>query len=207
MNYYDELLKQWDELYEEDNYTKLRELMNVELKMPYVPKELLNKIEELDALIPKENKEHHISLNDIEKMLKGDEECQMAACYALKEMNLRSHIELCEDFLISKGSEKAKAILIYALIEQEIKEEIKCIRHGLEINFTPSYMLLPQDSEGFALCYNALCHYYEKDPSSLSLALQLLSEEAIDALPLDIDENEGKEVAERIIKRLNELFL
>ena len=103
MNYYDEILDRINELIEKGDKDNAVRMIKNELDMPYVPRDLEEKLSELlRKLDDEEHKRPYVSDEQIESFLFKDEQHQLLAVSALDKKNLRNEIPLCKRFLASK---------------------------------------------------------------------------------------------------------
>ena len=146
MNYYEEILKEIKECIENKEYEQARRLIENELSVPYVPRDVERQLQEFLNTV-KEASFMPISLTDedIEKYLFMDEVHQLMAVDGLNKRNLREYIDLCQKYLSSQGYINAKALLIDSLIRQGINHEFS---YG-EDSFNPKEIMRPEESAGF----------------------------------------------------------
>jgi len=188
MNYYDELIEEIRSLLDSGDYLKASSLIENELSMAYVPKdvekklkEFKNELNDLTSITPS------ISDNDIIKYLNGDSNHQLIGCNELGKRNLRDYIDICNDFLNSNGFINVKALLIDSLIRQEVNYTFSCVNNGSLIKFNPKLLKPIEETLEFNRGINRLEEFYMKDASKQKLAIELLYKEALLALPNEID--------------------
>ena len=206
MTYYEELIRNLENFINTKQYKEAEELINSELRLPYIPSNVYDKLVELKDLIPKN--ETKLSLNDeeIEEYLKSSNEKQLIAVEVLNHKNLRDYIDLCNEYLTNKGFINAKVLLIESLIKQDISDEINFNNDGLEYSFIPRYIMLPEESDGYKAAINSLNELFMKEPSKLEIAKSLVYKECIMALPINLDETEGFELANKVYKYVLKAF-
>lgn len=208
MDYYTEILNDLEKLLADEQYDDALFMIRSELRMPYVPPDFKEKLEEMEKRIPR-NDEHTVKVPDEEKireLLKGDAESQMYAVYSLTNQNLRKHKVLIDDVFSSDILPQAKDILIYALIEQEISEEFTLNKNGLEYRFVPRYCLLPEESDGYQEAVKQLKEIYLHEPSLYQFAIDLLQEKCFSHLPLSYEAEESGQLVEAITGELAKMF-
>ena len=207
MNYYDELIGQIDELIENGEDREAERLIRNELSMPYVPRDIEEKLNGLlHDLIQKNSLPASLSMEQIEEYLFQDDLHQLMAVSQLADRNLRNCIDLCDRYLKSDGNPNAKAYLLLSLILQEIDADLVLKRGEEQIPFNPSELIPPENSEGYRICHEILSERFLKEPSMLKLAEELLYKEALLALPHLIDGKEGKDLALKIASYLEKAF-
>lgn len=207
MNYYDEILNKIEELISKEEYSETLKIIEEELNVPYIPREIESKFNSYYEEI-KQKTFIYKSLNDeeIEKYLFMDKEHQLIAVSELDKKNLRDYLDLCNKYLSSKGFKNAKVLLIDSLIRQEINEEVKYVDEGLEYNFIPKYVIEVENSLGFLEAKKVIDDEFMKDPSMNKLAMDLLYKECLMALPVNLDKDEGDYKAKEIIKYIYKAF-
>lgn len=207
MNYYDEILNKIYSLILEEEFDEAKSLVINELNVPYIPKDVEEKLNNyLDEINLKTFKTKTISDEEIEKFLFLDENHQLLAVDELNKKNLRDYIDLCNIFLSSDGYKNAKVLLIDSLIRQEINEEITYNDEGLDYTFIPKYVLPLELADGFIKAKQIIEEEFLKNPSECKIGLQLLYKEAMFRLPLNIELEEGDNVALDIIKYVYKAF-
>lgn len=207
MNYYDEILNKIYSLILEEEFNEAKTLIINELNVPYIPKDIEKKLNEYLSIVNVNTfKVKTIDDEDIEKYLFMDENHQLLAVDELNKKNLRDYIDICNKYLTSDGYKNGKVLLIDSLIRQEINEEITYNDNGLEYTFIPKYVLPLEQADGFVLAKNLIEEEFLKNPSECKIALQLLYKEAMFRLPLNIEKQEGENVAIEIIKYVYNAF-
>lgn len=207
MNYYDELLSKLDELMDNKHYKEAEKLIDDELSMAYVPKDIESKLKEYKDEV-KVYTFRSRSLNDeqIEEYLFNDPEHQLRAVTELDKRNLRDLIDLCDKYLRSNGFINAKVLLIDSLIRQQIDHRFVYINNDDRYEFNPKDVKKADEAEGYLSAINCLQEYYLKEPSKLLLAEQLLNKEALLALPFNLSYEDGIKIAEKIKNYIDEGF-
>lgn len=205
MNYYDDILNKINELIKNNDINKALSIVEEELRAPYLPKDFN---ENLLSIYDNFHKNNTFIMNDemIEDFLYSTNEKQLIAVDQLNKKNLREYIDLCNEYLTSKGFINAKVLLVDSLIRQEIGEEIKMDKDGLLFEFIPKYQLPIEESDGYLSGKKHLNDYYLKEPSKAKIALDLLYKEMIMNLPINMNEEEGIEIAIKIIDYINCAF-
>ena len=206
MGYYEDLIQNIDKYIKNEDYTNAKELIEEELKMSYVPLDVLKKLHKYKDEIPKEFVNTSLTDDDIVNYLNGSPEQQLIAVDYLDSKNLRDYINICNEFLCSKGIKNAKVLLIYSLIKQEISDDIKYIDTNVEYNFIPRFIMLPEESPGYIKALDYLNEWYMKEPSKLELAKSLVYKDAMLALPINYEEIEGETLAKKAYDAVEKAF-
>ncbi len=171
-------------------------MIQSELDMPYVPKEILETLQsaykECDTKIKESIRSRVLSIEEIEEALQQDEEHQIMAVNALNKINLRDEIDLVKNYLSKSHSQMAGSLLMESLIQQQISEEITVVTKENEVTFIPRYTELPYESDGFKGASSYLENWFEsQDPGFYQLCMQILIQEAYLALPINFEEDES----------------
>ena len=175
MDYYKELVSNIEKAIESADYDKASKLIDDELSLPYVPKDVLEKLREFKENIPAEDINRTLSEEEIREYLKGNEYRQLVAVEQLNKLNLREYYDLCNEYLKSDGFINAKVLLIESLVRQEISDEYTMLKDGMLFNFIPRYVMLPEESEGYNTALKILSDYYMKEPSYFLMARNIIS--------------------------------
>ena len=207
MNYYDELLSKLDELMDNKHYKEAEKLIDDELSMAYVPKDIESKLKEYkDEVKVYTFRSRSLNEEQIEEYLYNDPEHQLRAVTELDKRNLRDLIDLCDKYLRSNGFINAKVLLIDSLIRQQIDHRFVYINNDDRYEFNPKDVKKADEAEGYLSAINCLQEYYLKEPSKLLLAEQLLNKEALLALPFNLSYEDGIKIAEKIENYIDEAF-
>ena len=208
MDYYDELLLNVYKLLNENKTEDLRNLINNELKLAYVPRDIENKLRDiLNDLGPSETTKKSFSDDEIFEYLKGSKEKQLIAVELLNKKNLREYIDICNEYLSNENAFiNAKVLLIDSLVNQEIGEEICFKNEGLEYNFIPKYVIPIIESDGFISGKKYLEDIYLKEPSKLKMSMDLLYKDLMMSLPINLDDVEGIELSKKIVEYIEGAF-
>jgi len=129
MNYYEEVLAKINQLMETEKYDEALKLIDLELSMPYVPKDLETKLidyrKAILTVITKTS-ESNFSGELIFSLLKNDNlslDEKIGLLQKLEKVNLRNYLTDVEQFLNSENQNELKTVLIYLLANQEIDHE------------------------------------------------------------------------------------
>ncbi len=207
MSYYDELFLKIDDLLKNKDQKKALDLIEEELKLPYIPKDIEVKLREYyNDLFLKDSFSHELSDEEIEDYLFKDEMHQLIAVNTLADKNLRNYLEIAEHYLCSEAFVNAKVLLVESLIRQEISTEIRMSEKGMEYCFIPKYLLLPEESDGFIEALKIIEDYYLKEPSKIIFSKELLYKECLLALPISYTIEESTKLAHNIIEYIEKCF-
>ncbi len=207
MNYYDEMIDKIERLLKEENYELADRLIADELSVPYVPRDIEEKLHRLKQQIVRNALPRKITDEELENYLfHGDPQHQLVAVNELNEKNLRQYLTLCERYLCSEGFANAKALLIDSLIRQEIDHLFAFQKEGETISFNPSLYTIIEESEPFLDACRKLSDDFMKEPSKLQLGRQLLYKEFMMKLPDQFDLESALSLEKDIVIYINNAF-
>lgn len=204
MNYYDELIENIDKLIKERDYDQAKSLIENELNLPYIPRDIEERLNNyLCEIKASTNGLKLLTDDDLVAYLHSNSQKQLIAINELGKRNLRDYIDICYKYLKGNGHQNAKALLIDSLIRQEINYEFAYVNNGSFMSFNPINLKVIEETHGFKLASQELDRYYYKDPSKNHMAIELLYKEALLSLPNQID---GDLVSENIISYIDDAF-
>ncbi len=195
-NYYDILVENINQALKANDYGLVKQLIDDELNMPYVPLEVEKKLKALKERLPHKDealKTINVDYEMIALLLKGSVQQQVQAIEYLDDLNIRVYLPLIKDYLINDNLAIIKCYLIAICIRQQINEELAIEKDGLSYQVIPSALQLPEQSDGYSLCQKRLEDMMiNDDPSLLNMTLDVLHQLAYLKLPdeYDIDEIE-----------------
>lgn len=205
MNYYDKLIEKLSSLVDTSPKEALR-IIEEELNAPYVPKDILDKLNEFKSKIDIDDNNYTLDIDTILNYLKQDEDKQYIAVEELSKLNLREYEDAVSDYLLSKGSLKAKIKLLLSLCEQESSKTFSILKKNKIYQFTPNKIVLPENSEFFKKSIEVLNDYYLKNPDMLHLAKELLYNDYIFNLPEEREVKDVKYITSKITQYIDKLF-
>lgn len=203
MGYYDELLVSIESLINKQDFENAKKLIDDELKMPYVPMDIENKLYEFrKSCLSDKSLNHNFDLNLLEEYLNGTKEQALIAINQLSKLNIRNYLDIIITFLNENEDDALKGILIDIMIEQHINESITINKDGLIYEFIPSALDRPFESPCFQKALSILNELLMSYPSLLKMAQQLLIEKFFIALPLSYEVEESRELSLSIIQQV-----
>lgn len=211
MNYYEELIIKINDYIDNNELDIALRLINEELNMPYIPKDINNKLNELLVSIKDKDVDNYKSKvyddQKLDDLLGGDNLNQLLGVNILIEKNLRDYKDIIDNYLLNGNNKQAKSLLIDALIRQEINDVYTIIKDDMQMEFNPRYCECIEETDSFILAYNKLKELYETDnPTYLKFGFDLLVKEYFEALPMTICEDEVEELIIKIQEEIIRLF-
>ena len=203
MGYYDELLTTIESLINNQKFIDAQKMIDDELKMPYVPMEIEQKLNDFRKLCQTEiPSNHYYDLNLLEEHLNGSKDQALMAIYQLSKLNIRNYLDIIISFMNKSEDDALKGVLIDIMIEQNINESITISKDGLMYEFIPSALDRPFENLCFKETLNILNELLMSYPSLLKMAQQLLVEKFFIALPLSFEIEESRELGLSIIHQV-----
>ncbi|MCF0110657.1 MAG: hypothetical protein HUJ58_02065 [Erysipelotrichaceae bacterium] len=187
-NYQDEVKIQYQTLKEQKKYQEMKQLIDTELSMPYIPSEferwLLQCREECNSLLPK-IKRHIIDDENLEEFLFGSPDKQSVALEYLSERNLRKYTELIGKwFLYDYHDPYVASFLMEAIAGQGMSDTFPVkTRAGIAV-FNAGTFIEPTKTEGFETVFQTLTDWFSnKEPNFLKMCVDVLVRESYLRLP------------------------
>ncbi len=209
-NYYDEVIQEIQENIENKNYCEAMSLLKKELSMPYIPKDVEDKLyallHDLKFQMSDQSNSYERNIDDILDGLHGTSEQQLIACSQLVKRNLRDYIEDIRDYLKEDPYVDAAALLVESLAEQEIQDEFVWNKDGVEYTFYGDSITPCAKSKGFLKANLLLQKWLEKNPDMYEMAKSLLIHEVFLFLPLTYEEEEGESLAFDIVENICQMM-
>ncbi|MDD2592311.1 MAG: DUF3196 family protein [Erysipelotrichaceae bacterium] len=204
-NYYQDLLTKINNALINENYTECRQMIDEELRMPYVPLAIEDKLKMIRSQLPIDENITKKSISDFDqigKLLKGSVAQQVQAIEYLNDLNIRQYLSLVKDYLAdTSNNEIIKSYLLMILIKQQLTEEIVINKNGFVYTIIPASLEIPEQSEGYrdaSLRLNDLLA--SEDPSLLNLALDVLYQMIYLKLPESYEVDEVENLVFSIIR-------
>lgn len=187
----------------EKNYSAAAKLLEAELAVPFIPKDVEPILIQLNEECRRELRQNTVQRYDeadIERLLMGNLDEQLMAVELLKNSNLHRHYDIIEAYLNQNPHELVRALLIDALREQNIADAMHTTIDGLEVTFLPCYIEPVMQADGARIAESALREWFEnEDPSFLAMCLECLRQECYLHLPFNIAADEGLPLAKSIV--------
>lgn len=188
MNYYQTLLNEIDELIQNKNYTKAHELIVQELKVAYVPKDVLEQLEKYLSIIPIQLNLNSVGIKEIENWLLGDDSLlAYEAINYLNDLNLNNFLDEISEWLKIIDNRYLIGLLILVLIKQNINCNFTFKRDGMSIEFNPFYLEYPNEWDSFKMISDKLSLICSHNVNLSKIAFETLTLESIMILPFDFD--------------------
>ncbi len=179
-NFYTQLIADIEDLIAREMYEMADEVIQDELGMPYVPGEVLKKLEslrkEIKPFLIKEKKMVMLSEEQVAEYLRSSGEKQYHALNFLQAVNARNYLEVIQDYLLYDSADRLiVSILLETCQKQGINEPISYYHNGERKVCVPSKLQDMFETETFTLCWQTLKDILEnQNPSFLKQCQQVL---------------------------------
>ena len=197
---YQDVIRTIQRLIDEAQIQAALDLLDEELRMPYIPPEVEGVLRQLQshakAQLNPTPRASVLTPSQIVAYLNGDDEHQFAAIVGLSALNLRAHLPLIQEAFETLSTRLLKSLLVNVCLEQALTEELTFADGGMTYTFIPAALTAPQDSEGYQAARDRLVRWLENDnPSMLKLALQQLDQAVLMKLPETVEADEALDLA------------
>ena len=205
MDYYQDIVLKCESLIAESKVKEVYEILEEELRMPYIPKDSEAKIVALynqcRQQLEQDKPRKSYNEEDVETMLSGSLDEQFAAVEVLRGSNIRRHLPIIEHYFCEKPHYLVRSLLVEALIDQQIHGELKMVYEDMDIVFDPGFVEMPMESDGAVQAVAYLREWFENDnPTFAMMCVETLVKEAYLKLPFNIDEDESLPLAVAVVK-------
>ena len=209
-NYYQELITRIEEHISREEYQKASELIEDELKLPYVPMETYDRLIELrdriKGYLSKEPTARFLSEKEVlEGLKKGGENAYQAISF-LKKVNIREYLDVIQEYLLSDDTDRMIVAVLFDLCHrQEIGRELQYCDKGEWHSVRPSQLEDVTDNETFAQTLGLLQERFENhNPSFMQLCFGMLGEYTYLRYPEPL-ENDSEKLASQIVRYVCQL--
>lgn len=184
-----------------DDFDKALDTLNEELSLPYIQSDYLEVLNSLydDVLGYKkaylaEHHHHDLNENEIANILENtnDYNILLQAISSLNKINVRNILSSIEKFLLSDNSPILKSFVLEVLTNQQVSECLLVNKNNLEIEVMPIANQLVFDNHNYLLALEILNERFEKNPSYLEMAIDILNSYSYIIYPQTIGEDEVK---------------
>ena len=209
-NYYDELIKEIQDLITSAKSEEAMFLIKKEFSMPYIPQDVEEKLKELRKTVryslADKSKTTEETLDALLDDLQGNPQQQLAACSKITNHNLRDCIEEIQNYLKGEPYPEAAALLVEAIAEQEIQEEFVWNKQDIEYTFYGDSVTPCAKSKGFLCALSYLQKWFAKNLDMYEMSKTLLIHEVFMFLPLSYEESEGKALAFDVFEQICQMM-
>lgn len=194
-DYYGSLIAEIKRLLQLENYGEAQGLIDAELRMPYVPADALQQLEELKHSVEQHfQREKILPLLNAEELrwaLKGSWEEACRALDSLSRSNIRNYLEPIQEYL---ADESADRLLVSLLLEQcmlqQLNSPLSYYHEGQRHTVVAADLPAPLAREVLQESWKLLTDLFENhNPSFLKQCQQVLIQYAYLQFPQDIEDD------------------
>lgn len=202
MSYYQEILNKINELKDKDPLSAYSYIQE-ELRMPYIEAEILEQLLVFEKEV-KGNLPRHEKTIQLSEVLYNDQ--FLMGMEYLRNCNIRNELEEVEQFLCSEESNIKKGLLILVLIDQGVYQELKMKKDGLDIEFSPNQIEMPNENEVIISMFQQIEKDFMQYPSLKNACIDELSQKAIENLPFSYEESEIDSILDEVYFKVCSLY-
>lgn len=197
MNYYQEIEQEITQLLQEEKFKEALEIINEELRMPYIPKEVQSKLEtwQKECKANLNIKESNIVSFDkaYQWITSGDSQLLQAGIIALGQQNLRNHLKDYKELVDKEPNPMVKKLLLLVGVSQHLPIEVQ--------GYKLSELIHPLDNDLYKEVYIELDNLLFKEPVVLEMSKELLVSYFIERFPDTLEEYKAKDIALSLYKQ------
>jgi hypothetical protein len=209
-NYYQELITRIAEHISREEYQEASELIEEELKLPYVPMDTYDRLisfrDQIKGYLSKEPSARFLSEKEVfEGLCRGGENAYQAISF-LKKVNIREYLDIIQEYLLSDQTDRMIISVLFDLCrQQEVGRELQYCDNGCWHSVRPSLLEDVTDNETFAQTLGLLQERFEnRNPSFMQLCFGMLGEYAYLRYPQPLDKDSEK-LTDQIVRYVCQL--
>lgn len=203
-NYYSALIQHIEALINSNDLKSAKALIDEELSMPFVPKDVLEKLEEYKSYVDGELIEIKgtkiMTPQEVYDCLKSQSEKAYKALETLAMSNIRAYLTVIRDLLEDQEvNHTLKALLIEQLSMQQVNDIIQIVDQGKIINVIPTALPLAINQKNYSIVERKLEQLISSNPTFLQQCKMVLVNVVYDRYPMMINDDEIERVAYSIV--------
>lgn len=204
-NYYKELIEKIKEHISRQEYEKASELIEEELKLPYVPSDTYDKLiefrDEIRGYITKEPVIGFMSESQVEDSLAAGGEKAFQAVSFLRKANIREYLDIIQDYMLKEDADRMVVAILFDLCHRQgINTELQYCDNGIWKRQRPAEADDVTDNDVFRETAGLLASRFENsNPSFLELCRQVLVQHAYLKYPEAL-ENSAEILTDQIVR-------
>ncbi len=195
INYYQTIVNHIEKLIESNDFIGASKIIEEELSMPYVPKDVLMKLQQLHELckfnLSEEKKSEILSPEKVYEYLKHGSSKAYKALETLSIANIRNYLEVIKDLLVDNAVNRVlKSLLIEQLQIQQINRIINFTIDNQVYSIIPSKIPSPLSQTNYQVINKRLESIVESNPSFLHQCQMILINVIYDNYPFLIKDED-----------------
>ncbi len=194
-NYYQELIARISEYIRRQEYQQASDLIEEELKLPYVPSDTYDRLiefrDEIRGFLTKEPSAAFMSEQQVEAFLAAGGEKAYQAVSFLKKANIREFLDVIQEYMLKDDADRMVVSILFDLCHRQgVNTELQYCDNGIWKKRRPSEIGDVTDNELFRETAALLASRFENsNPSFLELCRQVLVQHAYLKYPEKMDNN------------------
>ena len=192
-NYYQELIARISEHIRRQEYRQASELIEEELKLPYVPADTYDRLiefrDEIKGFLTKDPVATFMSEQQVESFLAAGGEKAYKAVSFLRKANIREYLDIIQEYMLKDDADRMVVAILFELCHRQgVNTELQYCDNGIWKKQRPNQAGDVTDNERFAETADLLASRFENsNPSFLELCRQVLVQHAYLKYPEPLD--------------------
>ncbi|MBE6116801.1 MAG: hypothetical protein E7187_08285 [Erysipelotrichaceae bacterium] len=204
-NYYQELIARISEHIQRQEYRQASDLIEEELKLPYVPSDTYDRLiefrDEIRGFLIKEPSAAFMSEQQVEAFLAAGGEKAYQAVSFLKKANIREFLDVIQEYMLKDDADRMVVSILFDLCHRQgVNTELQYCDNGTWKKQRPAEAADVTDNELFRQTAALLASRFENsNPSFLELCRQVLVQHAYLKYPEKM-ENSAEILTDQIVR-------
>ena len=204
-NYYQELIARISEHIQRQEYQQASDLIEEELKLPYVPSDTYDRLiefrDEIRGFLTKEPSAAFMSEQQVEAFLAAGGEKAYQAVSFLKKANIRGFLDVIQEYMLKDDADRMVVSILFDLCHRQgVNTELQYCDNGTWKKQRPAEAADVTDNELFRETAALLASRFENsNPSFLELCRQVLVQHAYLKYPEKM-ENSAEKLTDQIVR-------
>ena len=204
-NYYQELIARISEHIQRQEYQQASDLIEEELKLPYVPSDTYDRLiefrDEIRGFLTKEPSAAFMSEQQVEAFLAAGGEKAYQAVSFLKKANIKGFLDVIQEYMLKDDADRMVVSILFDLCHRQgVNTELQYCDNGIWKKRRPSEIEDVTDNELFRKTAALLTSRFENsNPSFLELCRQVLVQHAYLKYPEKM-ENSAEILTDQIVR-------
>ncbi len=204
VNYYQTIVNHIEKLIENNDFIRANRIIEEELSMPYVPQDVLMKLQQLHDIckfnLIEEKKSEILSPEEVYEYLKFGGSKAYKALETLSMANIRNYLDIIKDLLVDNSVNRVlKSLLIEQLQIQQISNIINFIIDDNVYSIIPDKIPSPLSQPNFNVISKKIESIIESNPSFLQQCQMVLINVIYDNYPFLIKDEDIDKITYSVI--------
>lgn len=204
VNYYQTIVNHIEKLIENNDFSRANKIIEEELSMPYVPQDVLMKLQQLHDIckfnLVEEKKSEILSPEEVYEYLKSGKSKAYKALETLSMANIRNYLEIIKKLLVDSSINRVlKSLLIEQLQIQQVSNIINFTIDNEIYSIIPSKIPSPLSQPNYGVINKKIESIIESNPSFLQQCQMVLINVIYDNYPFLIKDEDTDKIAYSVI--------